>query len=493
MKKRLIYFITLAGIVLHTSCQGFLDRNPFDAIPQPEAIQNLKDAEAAINGIYAVWNSSGLYSGNLTLVPDIQCDMVYSVVGFTNRMGNVYSWNIIPTNEYTQDVYAYLYKVVSNCNFLFASQANVTLKDDAEKARFERILGEAYFSRAMAYTELVKYFAPVYDPAKAEQQTGISIWNNFEAGKPARENLAKCYEQIFEDLKMADARIKKAEDGKDTRITRAALKALYARAYLYTQQWELAVKSASYAIDSCSYQLATGFNSIDTTLAQTSFHKMWEYDKSDEIIWKLEYTPDNLPGSLGVAFCGLSGNQLRIDFVPAVSMVNMYDPQDIRRQTYFNMGKVNGVAMSYITKYPGNPDLRPSIAHVYVNMPKVFRLAEMYLIRAEANARRNLEKESNDDIEALRKVRIQNYVHIRLSGTRLTEEIRNERVKELYMEGHRLYDLKRYSQGFIRQKQAQTLSPGDQLNIVPTNHSFLWPIPSHEMDANRNMVQNPGY
>lgn len=493
MKKRLIYFIALAGIILHTSCQDFLDRNPFDSIPQPEAIQNLKDAEAAINGIYAVWNANGLYSGNLTLLPDIQSDMVYSVVGFTNKMGNVYSWNIIPTNDYTQDVYAHLYKVVSNCNFLFDNQEGVILKSDTEKARFDRILGEAYFSRAMAYTELVKYFAPVYDPAKAQQQTGVSIWNTFAAGKPARENLAKCYEQIFEDLKMADARISRNEDGKDTRITRAALKALYARVYLYTQQWEKAAMSASYAIDSCSYQLAAGYTAADTTPAQTAFHKMWEYDKSDEIIWKLEYTPDNLPGSLGVAFCGLSGTQLRIDFVPAVSMVNMYDVADIRRQTYFNTGKVNGVDMSYITKYPGNPDLRPSVAHVYVNMPKVFRLAEMYLIRAEANARRNLEIEANDDLEALRKVRIRNYTHIRLSGNKLMEDIRNERVKELYMEGHRLYDLKRYGQGFTRQKQSQTLSPADQLNIVATHHSFLWPIPSHELDANRNMVQNPGY
>lgn len=491
MKKRLIYTIALAGTLLATSCQDFLDRKPFDSIPQSEAIRNLKDAEASINGVYAVWSSDGLYSGNLTLAPDLQCDFAYSIVGFTNKMGNLYNWNIIPTNEYTESTYAHLYKVISNVNLLLDSRPNIKIKE-SETERFNHILGEAYCSRALAYTELVKNFAQAYNPTSAAQQTGVSIWNVFGAGKPGRETLEKNYEQIFEDLKMADSLLVDLEPNV-FRINKSAVDALYARVYLYTQQWDKAIKAATNVINNTNYELVSGFTEEDTLASQTKFKRMWEYDDSKEIIWQLKYTKTYMPGNLGVGFCGTNGNKLRIDFAPALSVVNTYEPNDIRGQVYFSKESINGGKMPILIKYPGNPDLRPSVAPVYANMPKIFRLAEMYLIRAEAHAKNNQETEANTDLQILRSKRIKNYTHNRISGNTLINEIRKERVKELFMEGHRMYDLKRYGEGFTRQKQNQSIAPGDQLNIVPTNHCFVWPIPSHELDANRNMIQNPGY
>ena len=491
MKKKILYHLILAAALFCSSCQGFLDKTPFDSIKQDEAIRNLQDARAAINGIYATWNSEGLYSGYLTLLPDVQCDFTYSVIGYSNKLGTMYTWNIIPTNEYAETMYASLYKVISDVNFLLGKKEDIELQE-GQQEELNNLLGEAYFSRALAYSELAKTYCPAYDPDKAEQQAGVSIWNTFLAGKPERSTLAKTYSQIFDDLEQA-GRLLSYDAADAIRISRGALDALYARVYLYMHNWEEAAKAATRVIDNPHYALAEGYTDVDTLAAQTEFNTLWEYDKSNEIIWKLEYTKNNLAGSLGSYFCGTLGGFLRIDYAPAVGVVNLYAPQDVRKDVYFKTGNVNGSPIPVITKYPGNPDLRPSTAHVFCNMPKVFRLAEMYLIRAEAYANDNQESLANADLKTLRSKRIKNYEHVTANGKILQNEIRQERIKELYMEGHRLYDLKRYGEGFTRTSQSQSISPEDKLTISAGDYRFLWPIPSHEMDANRNMKQNPGY
>lgn len=229
MKKIGLYLITI--ILLCGACQGFLDKYPKGSIYQNEAIRNLKDANAAMYGIYATWNSDGLYSGQLTLLPDIQCDFTYSVIGFSNQRGTVYGWNIIAKDEYTYTVYASLYKVISDVNFLLDNQGNIELLE-GEQAELDNILGEAYFSRALAYSELLKLFCSPYNPGQADQQTGVSIWDHFSAGKSSRSSLSDCYTHIFDDLKEAD-RLLTYDKADAVRITRGALDALYARLYLY--------------------------------------------------------------------------------------------------------------------------------------------------------------------------------------------------------------------------------------------------------------------
>lgn len=495
--KKIIYALALAGSLFGASCSGFLDRTPFDSIAKEDAYKNLKDAEAALNGIYSAWNDGGLYSGHLTLLPDVQCDFVYPIVGFSNSMGSVYSWNIISTNDYTQTVYATLYKVISNVNLLIDSKDQMTITD-GQRARFNDLLGQAYFSRALAYTELLKLYAAPYDPATAETQLGVSIWNTFGVGKPERSTIAKSYSQILEDLKSADALLaatgkEETADERSMRINRGTLAALYTRVYFYMNNWEKAIESATSLIDNPEYALATGITQTDTVATATEFHNMWEFDRSNEIIWKLTYTKTNRPGSLGSSFCAMNGDALRIDYTPSHEMINLFDANDIRRSTYFSDEIVNGSVMPIIVKYPGNPELRPTEKPVYSNMPKVFRLAEIYLIRAEAHARNRAEGLANQDLKTLREHRIKGYQHTTVNGNVLMQEIRKERICELYMEGHRLYDLKRYGEGFTRKPQIQSIAPGDAMKITPTNHRFVWPIPSHEMDANLSMVQNPGY
>jgi hypothetical protein len=144
-----------------------------------------------------------------------------------------------------------------------------------------------------------------------------------------------------------------------------------------------------------------------------------------------------------------------------------------------------------------------------VSQPKPLRLAEQYLIRAEAYCRSESKdfSKASADIKTLAKAR--GVTSVSLSATNWLSTISNERVKELYMEGFRLNDLKRWKDlpewknvqknnvVFKREKQASAQDgPGSTLEIKADDHRFVWPIPQHEIEAPGSGMkeqQNKGY
>ena len=124
-------------------------------------------------------------------------------------------------------------------------------------------------------------------------------------------------------------------------------------------------------------------------------------------------------------------------------------------------------------------------------MPKPFRLAEQYLIRAEAYCRQQNPNYSlaSKDLSTLRAARFQSGGAISLTAENCIEQIANERVRELYMEGHRLQDIKRWGNlynngnGFTRTPQKSSLTEGSSLSVKADDPRFVWPIPQHELES----------
>lgn len=498
MKKLAIYCVVLTSL-LASSCNDFLDPQPIGRIPENDAFTKLSDCEAAINGIYALWNSSSLYSGHLTLIPDVTCDMAYPVVGYMGDWESMYAWRYGSNTDEAVAVYQQLYRVNNAVNFLLANYTSAVIKEN-EKESLDNILAAAFFSRALAMTELVKYYAPIYDPAKADSQIGVQIQDkpNDNSVKPGRSTLADNYLHILGDLKYA-ADLCTRDQANSIYITQGAIDALYARVYLYMQNWNEAAKAASRVISNTKYALADATAlSDETNPLSSAFTAMWWIDESDEIIWKLQYTQTDIPGTLGRNFCYRNGNNYQIEFAPAKKVVDMYDNSesavDLRLYHYCCPAVVQGQQSNIILKYPGNEYLETGSPR-YANMPKVFRLAEMYLIRAEAYASMTPAQtpKANADLHTLREKRIMGYARKDVSGSQLIKAIKDERIKELFMEGHRFYDLKRYGEGFTRKPQYLSIAPNDALEIKTDNFRWLWPIPKHETDANTNVEQNPGY
>ena len=107
IKKLKIYILLVDVAFSNVSC---LDKMPDDSIPFDESIRTVDDVNLAVIGIYDTFKSSALYSGNLTLLPDLQTDFVYGVNGNTNTYGDIWRWkDILATNTSIEAVYAALY------------------------------------------------------------------------------------------------------------------------------------------------------------------------------------------------------------------------------------------------------------------------------------------------------------------------------------------------------------------------------------------------
>ena len=115
-------------------------------------------------------------------------------------------------------------------------------------------------------------------------------------------------------------------------------------------------------------------------------------------------------------------------------------------------------------------------------MPKPLRLAEQYLIRAEANYWNGDTDKATTDLTTLSQSRLAGSVTVS-SGDAGLETISNERVKELYMEGFRLNDLKRWHKGFERTPNSYSQVEGYDMEVSADDPLFVWPIPQHEIEA----------
>ena len=483
-------------MALSTSC---LDKEPTHAILAEEAITNVTEANQAVLGIYADFKSQYLYSGNLTLLPDIQADLVYAVNGYSNTYGDVWRWNINPTNSDIEAVYGTLYKVIGDCNFFFEEVAKWenTVEDDDAYEQLQVLKGEAYFARALAYSELIKCFCKAYDPATAKDELGVVLVSSYSnPGEMKRASLYDSYQFVLDNLKNAAEMLAVDEDEDPNNImntpyfTYYTVEALYARVYLYMQDWNNAVKAATEVIDS-GYFILSDANTIYTG-NYSYYDYMWQYDEATEIIWKVGFTATSYGGRLGQIFLNYDYTSYRPDYVPGTAALDLYASEDLRYRAFFGettTGYSHGLTWPLLIKYHGNQNFMNNYNILHVSMPKVFRLSEQYLIRAEAYCRLEKYGDAASDLTTLRKARYSSYGSAALNAENWLDEISDERLRELFMEGFRLNDLKRWGRGFEREPQTQSVANGSSLKIEAGNPLFVWPIPQHELDLPGSAIQ----
>lgn len=467
-----------------TSC---LDITPDNAITEREALKTLSDANQAVIGIYSDFKNASLYSGLLTLLPDIQSDLVYAVDGYTNTYGDFWRWEILASSPEIASVYGSLYTIIGDCNFFFdyLPQVREGLKSDYDAKNLEALEGEVHFARALAYSELIKLFCKAYDPETADSELGVVLTGSYVNPAPAvRATLKASYDFVIEDLKQAEAKIDFENTNNSVYFTNSLVQALWARVCLYMQDWEGAVEHASKVIEDKYLALSSAVaNNLSAT--ESDYKYMWTNDNATEIIWKVGFTPTSRGGSLGQVFLNYNNVTYKPDYVPALDILNSYESTDRRFEAFFETittGHQHMLTWPLLVKYRGNASfIQQGILHC--NMPKVFRLAEQYLIRAEAYCRLNQWNLASKDLTALRVARYDSYGSASLNEDNWLDEISKERTKELFMEGFRLQDLKRWHKGFTRIPQQNSVKNGSSLEIEADNPLFVWPIPQHELDA----------
>lgn len=507
IKNIRVVFFSLA-LLGACSCKGFLDEYPDSAIPEEQVMENLDDCSNIVTGIYSAFKSSYLYSGSMSLLPDIQADMAYASDANMGTYTEFYRWQFKPTNAEVQGVYASLYSIAATCNFFLENVDKVESKltTEAEKAELEKRLGDVYFARALAFAELIRFYCEAYDEDIADKEDmGISLKLSYADDTPVkRSTLRESYAQVISDLDNAEKYIPSSRSVADSPyFSIGAVNALRARIYMYMggtgntpdeaekENLRKSVEYASKVIDSGVYELCDG-----TTGSGSDYELIWSFDTGSEIIWKVGMSSTSLGGSLGTIFLNfVAPDYYNPDYVFAQDIRDLYSEGDCRASLFVTDYTVGtGHEQPMIIKYFGNTDLDGGATKKFINMPKVFRLSEVYLDRAEAYYKLGMEEEANSDLTSIRKKRITAYGQSGASGDDLFKEIQNERACELYMEGFRLSDLKRWKLPIKRSKQIYTVDGSDnnELNIPYNSDKYCmttWPIPKHELEATNGVVK----
>ncbi|MEG1685435.1 MAG: RagB/SusD family nutrient uptake outer membrane protein [Bacteroides sp.] len=503
MKNLKIYLLTTL-LLTASACSDFLDKYPDTAVPEDEAMTDLTSSKEVVIGIYSSFKNPALYSGYLALGPDVQSDLVYAVKGYTNAYGNLYRGDFKDDNTQITDVYSGLYQIIARCNFFMDHRDAVypTLITEKDKEVFKKSEGDVHFFRALAYSDLIRIYCEAYDPANAENQLGVSLYlhyrkNNEASSIEPRASLAASYQQVLDDLAVAEkyATRKGANTGY---ITIGAVQALKTRVYLHMQRWDDVIKSATEIVDSKIYTLADAikqkWSDEATGNTMSDYQLMWKYDKGDEIIWRVDMSAYDKGGALGTIFLNYNNVKYLPDYVPAKWLLDSFSQNDNRYSAFFysvKTGFPHGLTWPIVIKYLGNADIDAGVGKYYTNMPKVLRYSEVYLNRAEAYAQKGKTAEANADLTKLRRARITSYGMSSYAQDKLLEAIQIERAKELFMEGFRLSDLKRWHLGFERKPQLGTVDGplNNALKVSKDDPNFTWPIPRHELNASMGIVK----
>lgn len=495
MKNKLtISLISLVFILTAVSCE--MDRYPFDRIEQSQAFKTVDDAKALRNGIYA--SMRGRLHGVNMYTPDIQADIFNATLDYGNRNGSPHDWVNFLADDYSiLSIWSAYYLVLADVNNFLEEIDDIIAENDKEKASIKKFKGEVYFTRAFYYHNLVKRFAKDYEPSTANTDLGVPLVLSFDISlKPKRASVAEVYQQITDDLNKAKTLLASTAGSQSAkRITIDAATALEARVKMDMHDWSGAIAAASSLISSGKYPLISDF---------TEYKKMWLNDVSTEVIFQYPLkAPKELGNSMGL-YLGFRPDDKKYspDWVPQQWVVDMYEDTDIRKKVYLQQKLVHIQGTDYkdiwcVNKFPGNPALKTGASTNYRNMPKVFRVAEMYLIVAEAGAQSEAESQA---LNALNELRTKRGIAALtgLTGAALMDAVKAERTRELLCEGNRLDDLKRWKMGFTRTapQNVNLIVPGDNFSakrVAAGADKFVWGIPTNDITTNPNIQQNPGW
>ncbi len=328
-----------------------------------------------------------------------------------------------------QSTWLDLYQRIAILNTTLQEVDRLNITTESETATRNRIKGECYFLRAQFYLILSNLYGKPYNPATASTDLGVplKITSGVEHDKDAatqfaRTPLDKIYKQIVSDLKESITYLKANSKNVLYRASEEAAAILLSRVYLYMQSWEEAKNTIEPYLTNHVFTLS----SIATKDSLTE-DNLFLTENNTEILF-----------SQGSLYSEMILTGYAPDFCVSRDLYNLYDENDVRKTCFTFNPRTDSIALSY--KYQTGFH-QSRISDIFT-----IRSAEAYLNMAEACAMMGSQEGlANQYLNTLRQNRIKNYTAQNYSGEELVRQIRDERRKELCFEGHRWFDLRRYS------------------------------------------------
>lgn len=460
IRTRKIHWKIYIGIFCLTviaSCEDLLEVDPpRSQIGSEQVFNDNTSAEAAARGMYGDMLTVGhaFYGdqNSLLALTGLSSDELFHPPG-TNIASMQFEENtLIADNQLVSSLWSDIYQTIYSANALIEGvKASTTLS----KSIRDQLKGEALFVRAFCHFYLVNLFGDVPLVMTTDYQENAVI---------SKTDTGEIYKQIEKDLLLAIELLSPdLTDGERVRPNQGTAMALLSRVYLYRENWVKAENMATIVINDGNYALV---ELNDITLSGNK-----------EAIWQLHSssTAINAATGEGISFNFPSSlNALRGELVDA------FESGDMRRIEWVRL-----VDSSFYTPFKYKVSGSGTDRSEYST---IFRLAEQYLIRAEARAQQQKLGTAIADLDVIRDragLPLISEVNPEIGQTELLEVIMHERRVELFTEwGHRWLDLKRTEQAAI---VLNSLKPEFG------SEDELYPIPQQELNNNPNLKQNPGY
>ncbi|SDG41818.1 RagB/SusD family nutrient uptake outer membrane protein [Psychroflexus sediminis] len=461
---KFLYILILTGFVM-TSCSDAYEVEPDDEVLEENALNTINDLERGLIGAYSAVSGSNVIGYSSRFTDDLK-------IAASNRGQGiqVFTWSIVASTNEPAGIWNNIYRVINRVNRLIEASDRIVTENDADIARKNRILGECYALRALSHFDLYRMFSQSYEL----NALSIPIVDRvFVFDQPSRNTVEEVLNFIEADLIEAESRLDLMPDSNEF-MSGLAAKALRARLALYAGNYEQAVALSTQVINN---------STIATT--RTDYLGIWNDTYNEEVLFKLSRNAGE--GRIGTLFTDTNGD---IFFNVSLELYGELNAGDYRNGVIVDFDNSESLDNLIVGKYLGT-DANPGLNDI-----KLLRTSEQYLIRAEANLRKqNPDLEAAAiDMETLKNARNDNVIP-REDYADVADglnDILNERRFELAYEGHRMFDLKRYDLGVSRLDEDCDNAAG-ACDLESDSHLFALPIPQQEIFANENIEQNRNY
>ncbi|MEX0680123.1 MAG: RagB/SusD family nutrient uptake outer membrane protein [Balneolales bacterium] len=506
--SKLLTIIFIATVTLTlTSCDD-LNVSDVNRVTPENFWRNADDAEAGLVGAYGpltVIMGWGRMMG--AILTTHRGDIVD-----TNPQPNVYdigTFTVQATDARVNEGWTTLNAIVARANQVLANVPEIEMDENRKSG----ILGEAHFLRGLAHFYLLNMWGNI--PLVTE---AINDPDELQIGQASQEEV---WNNIKSDFEQAQNRLPEGWPDSDIgRATWGAATAMLGKAYLFTEDWSNAATEFRKVIDSGIYQLVDDYQ--DNFMAETT--------NNIESVFELQYesTPDGNWGPSGtqsvlrgqawepdIAPPGFTSQQSvtinqwvfdlfmreqttsgEIDPRAFASILWNYSDAKVYQQEFTEALSGEDLNKIYVRKYLNferTSSLTPGSWGYSANNYRMIRFADVLLMYAEAANEAN--GPTAGVYEAINRVRQRvdmPNIQAGLSQAEMRQTIRDERVLELAVEGHRHLDLLRWGIMADRFENNPQFRSAAGQNFQRGKHEYL-PIPRADIDSNPNLVQNPGY
>jgi hypothetical protein len=441
--------VLLSLVVIVAGCKKLIDINlPTNELVKDKILLDSATANAAMLNPYAL------------LEERIGPDLGKFLSVYTDEMSTVNSQEysesrLTASNPINYNMWGFLYQVIYQCNDLLEQLSKPSL---ITPSQVKSMTGEASFLRAFCYFYLVN----LYDRVPLLLVTDVN-----QTRRALQSGQGSIYQIMITDLKLAKESLSATYIGTGkVRANKWAAAALLARVYLYRKEFALAEKEASEVIDCGLYALINPIANTNQAGSKEQILQLW--NSRGYVINGTDFLPP-------------APNQAP-NFLITPNLYNSFEPNDLRRSFWIGNIASGASIYHYLNKYKNSPTQSGTPEQF-----TVLRLAEQYLIRAEARVWQNKITGTDGALADINTIRnragLPNIEGGDQNSTLLA--IENERRHELTADwGDRFINLKRTA----------------RLNEVMFPFKASWqanasalPIPQLEIVYNPNLIQNPGY